>query len=47
MNQPPEPAPRPTPEPVENNRASRDGLAAVAALLLAAGLIAMVITHFV
>jgi len=35
------------PEPGENNRAMRDGFAALAALLLAAGLIAMVINHFV
>ena len=31
----------------EKNNARRDGLAAVAAFLLAAGLITMVITHFV
>jgi hypothetical protein len=35
------------PEPAEENRAMRDGLAAVAALLLAAVLITMVINHFV
>jgi hypothetical protein len=35
------------PEPPEDNRARRDGLAALAAVLLAAALIAMVINHFV
>jgi hypothetical protein len=35
------------PEPAEENRAGRDGLAALAAVLLAAALIAMVINHFV
>ncbi len=39
MGEPVEPAPR--------NRAKRDGLAALAIVILALGLIAMVINHFV
>ncbi len=34
-------------EPARRNRAKRDGLAALAIVLLAFGLIAMVINHFV
>jgi len=40
MNQPP-------PEPAHRNNARRDGFAALAAFALAAGLIFMVIHHFV
>jgi hypothetical protein len=35
------------PGPVKENRARRDGFAALAAFLLAAALIVMVINHFV
>ena len=34
-------------EPARRNRAERDGLAALAIVLLAFGLIAMVINHFI
>jgi hypothetical protein len=35
------------PDPAVKNRAKRDGFAALAVVILAAGLIAMVINHFV
>ena len=35
------------PEPVKDNKAMRDGLAALAAFLVAGALIAMVINHFI
>jgi hypothetical protein len=35
------------PEPVKENKARRDGFAALAAFVLAGALIAMVINHFI